>query len=100
MSIKHGKPNIQLTTATTLGDVSANYFVTLSYSWYTVTLPDVEVMCGESLTFVVTNSNYEGRCTLSGPIDVSDSSYALTAPGSVTLLSDGNRWWITSVFNY
>lgn len=97
---KHTKQNIYLTIANngqTLGVVSANYFVHIDNgNNFSVTLPDVSAMVGESLTFVTTNSSYESNFAISGPIDISDSSYSLTIPSSVTFLSDGTRWWVTN----
>lgn len=102
MSIKHLVPNIYLHPSngtSTLDPVAANYFVTLSMGSYaTVNLPDVGVMSGQSLTFVLTSPLYEASFTIAGPIWISDSTFGLNAPSSVTFLSDGNRWWITNYF--
>lgn len=103
MTIKHLLPNIFLTPSngsSSLDNVAANYFIHLNSGVYaTATLPDVAVMSGQSLTFVSTNSSYESNFSIEGPIHLSDTSYNLTTPCSVTLLSDGTRWWITSEFS-
>jgi len=102
MSIKHLQPNIYFTPSNgniDLDAVAANYFIHLNNGTHgTATLPDVAVMSGQSLTFVNTASSFESSFSIQGPIWISDSSYNLTQPASVTLLSDGTRWWITSAF--
>lgn len=102
MSIKHLQPNIYLTPTsgtTTLECVAANYFITMTSGVYaTVNLPDVNLMSGQSLTFVVTSSSYESGFSIEGPIWLSDTSFSLNSPSSVTFLSNGSRWWITSYF--
>ena len=102
MSVKHFQPSIHLTPSSgniDLDPIAANYFIHLNVGVFgTVTLPDVAIMNGQSLTFVMTNSNFEASFSIQGPIWISDSTYNLTQPASVTFLSDGNRWWITSAF--
>lgn len=103
MSIKHLIPNIYLSVSNgnvDLDPIAANYFIHLSNGIHgTATLPDAGVMSGQSLTFVNTASSFESTFSILGPIWISDNSYNLGVPSSVTLLSDGNRWWITSAFS-
>ena len=83
----------------TLDAVEANYFVSVNSGYsYAVTLPDVGTMIGKSITFVSTNTFYEAWFTIYGPIYVSDTQFTLNAYASVTFLSDGTRWWITSYY--
>lgn len=102
MTSKHETISIYLSPSsgsTDLAPIAANYFIHLNNGAYaTMNLPDVGVMAGQSLTFITTNSSYESSLSLSGPIWLSDSSFDLTSPVSVTLLSDGNRWWVTNYF--
>ena len=102
MSVRHLIPSIHITASNgniDLDPIAANYFIHLNVGTYgTVTLPDVALMNGQSLTFVMTNSNFEASFSIQGPIWISDTSYDLTQPASVTFLSDGIRWWITSAF--
>jgi hypothetical protein len=83
----------------TLPAVEANYFVDVQSGYsYAVTLPNVEVMAGKSITFVSTNTFYEAWFSIYGPIYVNDTYFTLNAYASVTFLSDGTRWWITSYY--
>ena len=102
-SVKHAKPNITLTEANNgqnVPCVDANFFCNISENSYVdVNLPDPSVMSGHSITFTYVTFNSESGITLNGTIGLSDTTFSMNYPQSVTFLSDGSTWWITAAFS-
>ena len=102
-SIKHEKPNITLTEANNgqnVPSVNANFFCNIAESnSISMNLPDPAVMSGHSITFTYVTNNGESQITLNGTIGLSDTTFTMNNPQSVTFLSDGATWWITAAFS-
>lgn len=102
-SVKHEKSNIALTEANdgqNVPCVNANFFCNIAESTnINMNLPDPAIMSGHSITFTYVTNNGESQITLNGVIGLSDSSFSMNNPSSVTFLSDGTTWWITANFS-
>lgn len=79
----------------TLSSTASVFFCNSNYSYTTVNLPDVADMQGKELKFINTDNNYEGYFNINGPFYDESGYYNLNGLGhTLTIISDGNLWWI------
>lgn len=77
-------------------------FVHCSYQQINLTMPDPTTSGGRYITFIRTDSFFEGTCILYGdfrtPPTTSDDSFFLWID-PLTVVSDGNHWYIIAPLN-
>lgn len=71
-------------------------FCDSNYHYISINLPSVASMQGRTMTFINTSGTYESTFLINGPFNGAPY-YNLNLSGmTVTIVSDGTTWWITS----
>ncbi len=83
----------------TLSSTASVFFCSSNFYYTTVNLPDASIMLGKELKFINVANTYEGSFNIDGPFFDSSSGYNLNGFGhTLTIISDGNVWWVLNQF--